>query len=196
MSKLYSIIYNNLSLPTDLCNIITSYANERVRKILAGDVIYYKYEDKLIQYQNNAVGIINNTTYIFNISYCQLYISISDIDGKSLSVIRLKNHALHIGYSNGLVCQYDDDLFIYDVVNQELKPRIHTKLDSCGFILEYADDNYIIISYALFSKYLQIYDTNLKLLSQIIPVGAVMNVALVDGVLSYYASNKWYPIKL
>ena len=193
MSQLDSIIYNTLSLPTDLCNIITSYANEHVRKILVDNIAYYKYEDKLIPYNSySVIGIVNNVPYIFKLPCYGKFLYMADLQHtKVIKVLNTDKIIDRLYFTNYLICQHICSISIYDI-NSELTLITSIDLNSNLYRLIYADCNWIIV--LSYTNHLHIYNTNLELLGNIhVHNGGIRDVSLVDDVLSYY-TDSWHAI--
>ena len=64
MSQLQTIIYNSVSMPVDLCNIIIEYAN-CIEQVCYNDQLYYMYHGRFIKYsEHNIFAKVNNNIYI------------------------------------------------------------------------------------------------------------------------------------
>lgn len=196
MSQLDTILYNMLPMPIDICNIIITYANdvEQVYTITTG--IRYKYNDKLYDYSNTQTAcIINNTLCSIKIDIFDKYLlHINDI-------IRYRfNIACYvIKYSNGLVCEHNDCITIYNIKlttdSLVLTERCSRRFLTTRSILLYADYRYIITK-NIESYGLSIYDSNLLPIKTIITVSPVCYVAMLNNKLYYLIYGQSHLIDL
>lgn len=193
MSQLMTSIYDILPLPTDICNIVVSYANciEQVYY----DMMYYKYNDVLTECHSNiTLGIINNTTYIFTAN--DKTIDIIRYDYSRVNTVDFEDNIYCLKFCNNLVVDHMFDIAIYSILINDRGVSITQlyKIPTNGYLL-YAD-NRCIITTDYHTYGLIIYDTKLKPIHHILNNGKrIYSVALVNDVLSYnMLDNGWFEI--
>ena len=197
MSQLELIIYNSLSMPIDLCNIITSYYVDHIIKVIdCYNKVFYKCKDMKVRSLSTIIGLYDYKPCIYDMTYASQYVFIYDIlTSRCLKVLNFKEAVHSIEYSNGLVCQHFDTISKYKI---DQEPIMQSSITACSILhrLEYADCNYIIIMRSL--EFLDIYSTNLKLIHSIKcpDKHTVSRVAMINNALSYSAFGKWHLIKL
>ena len=195
MSKLATIIYDVLPMPTDICNIIASYTNCIEQVYCNG--LYYKYDNILIKCtQYNTVAKINNILYKLEANSTH-EVKIYKYNNIYINTISFDDDVFCVKYNGNLICEYVDRISIYDLQitgNKFSIKQIHT-VESHSKLM-YADYNYIVTRIATGRGicYLYIRDNQLQWLKRIDMLYTVRAVAIVDNVLSYKCNNQWFEI--
>jgi hypothetical protein len=186
-----------LPMPIDICNIIISYIND-IEQVHIGDTLLkYKYNDKLYDcYNELTMYIANDIIYTVTVYDGGFGLCIKNTyTGNHINMAR-SNKIFAIKYSNGLVCEYADNITIYDISNKSnLKIRCVKKFITPYVILLYADSQYIITK-NLRSPGMDIYDTNFNLIKTIATDHTVFKIALINNILSYSMDTDWFTIEL
>ena len=186
------VVYNSISMPIEICNIITSYANciEQVYN----NHLYYKYNDQLIECHNNiTLGIINNTIYTF--TACDDTIEISQYNSDYIYTINFDDSIYALKYSNNLVVDHMNEIAIYSIsIDTNVSFVQLYKIPTNGYLL-YADSQYIITTSEHMYGFI-IYNTELKPIHHVLNNGMrIYTIAIVNDILSYnMLDDVWHEI--
>ena len=196
MSELQDILYNAMTLPIDICNVIALYVN-CIEQVYCNDSLYYKYNNALIEYNSHTTYcIINDTMFTFIINNDVVEIKRYDKRNIIASIYLNIGTVYSLKYGNNLIADCIDEIIIYKVIieNTDVNLIQLYKIKTRGCVL-YADANYIITTEC--SAYgLILYNNTLTIMRNIENIyHRVYAVALIDGVLSYnMLDEKWHAI--
>lgn len=198
MSQLQTIIYNRVSMPVDLCNIIIEYAS-CIEQVCYNDQLYYMYHGSFIKYSEyNVLAKINNSIYILKTDMSHDIQIYKYNDDSYVSTITFDdNDVFCIKYSNKLICEHVGSIVIYDLqINDNIVTIRQLHQLSSYSKLMYVDYNYIITrtDNGCGKCRLFIRNDQLALIKYIDTVNTIDSVAMVHGMISYMCNHAYVEI--